>query len=207
MGTSLENIMFGNMVIQNVSPVGTIVYITSRNFENSFSFFWGDFEMLKSWNLEILKYGRREPGNDEYWFTKISKSLDMDFISIKNMKWKFGKSHDSNKGNPQHPSAFRFPPLHQTDSEAEKRYGYHTFFNKIIIKYAQTSPWLLLYCFLWSFYDHSFLFRKLPKVTTGAPPSYPLSSPKSPRKISLITNKCPNEIKDSRQAPQWSLWS
>ena len=49
------------------------------------SFFW--------WKCECLilnhKTWRRGSENDDDWLNKIDKSLDMNFISIKSMKWKF----------------------------------------------------------------------------------------------------------------------
>ena len=41
----------------------------------------------------MLKSRKQGPEIDKDWFNEISKSLDMNLVSIKNMKWKFGTSY------------------------------------------------------------------------------------------------------------------
>ena len=51
----------------------------------------------------------------ETWINKISKILEMHFISFKNTKWKFGKSYKLSYFHVREsPSTFRLPPLHPT---------------------------------------------------------------------------------------------
>ena len=68
-----------------------------RKFRNmcvpNFLNFW-NFEILKFWNLKYIKLTnyilwRWGSGNDSFSINKIHKSLDINFISIKNMKWIF----------------------------------------------------------------------------------------------------------------------
>ena len=48
--------------------------------------FFGKFEYLV-----VIKIMKMKIGNDKDCINKISKILDMHFISIKSMKWKFSK--------------------------------------------------------------------------------------------------------------------
>ena len=72
---------------------------------------------MKLRKFEKMKSRRRGPGNDGDPRKPFSKVLNMNLVSIKNMKRKFGKSNQLSifkRGNPYHRSTYRFPPLHQT---------------------------------------------------------------------------------------------
>ena len=55
------------------------------------------FWKFEIWNFENLMFyqdwWRWGSKNDNIWLNKISKILDMNFVSIKKMEWKFGQKH------------------------------------------------------------------------------------------------------------------
>ena len=118
MGPSLTHIMSHiweseTSKIFEISEMGIYIYIYIVFYIN-----------LRRWGSTI----------DKFSIKSISKSLDMNFISIQNMKWKFGNMHKISFENIKHflkprnqknkkpflfsskgaPSTFWCPPLHPT---------------------------------------------------------------------------------------------
>ena len=65
------------------------------------------FVYLSFYNI-LWRWGS---GNNDNCINEISKILDMNFISIKSMTWKFANFSIFKWGKPQHPSIYRLPPL------------------------------------------------------------------------------------------------
>ena len=94
-----------------------------------------NFEYLIVYQI-LWRWG---PGNDEDWLNEIYNILDMNFMSTKNMKWKFGKSYKLFYFQVrEHPSTFRLPPLHPTRFSDGKAY------DRNICRFPYHASWKIL---------------------------------------------------------------
>ena len=101
--------------------VWRILYLTFRR--------WWQLKISTFWNLTILKFRIVDSWTVNIWETWEVEYEDREIIKFgstnlqklgyeshidENMKRKFANIFIFERGNPYHPSTYRFPPLHQT---------------------------------------------------------------------------------------------